>query len=159
MYLKKKKKKKDHKLLTGPFLAPRDETCQEPFPPLCLHQTFSDQQRGSVCCAGTRAEKGILCSPAPSWRRGGHRCTNPPFAWRHCKIPHQRSRWKTRLQEFLGARAVQSAGWRDAACGAAPAPAMHPVLLAQGDLLPSLGTRVSRPGVKCWRREGPRAVV
>lgn len=149
MYLKRKKK--DHKLLTGPFLALTDETCQEPFPPFCLHQTFSDQQRGSVCCAGMGTEKGLLCSLAPGWQWGGHCQTNHPFAWKRCEILHWRSHWKIPLQEeFLRARAAQRAGWRYAACRTAPSPVLHRVLLVQGFLSPALGTCVSWPGVKCW---------
>lgn len=137
MYLKRKKKrkKKDHRLLMGPFLAPTDETCQEPFPPFCLHQTFSDQQRSTVCCVGTGAEKGLLCSPAPSGQRGGHHHTNRPFAWKSCKILYQRSRWKIRLQKFFRVRAVQRAGWMHAACGTPLSPALHWVQLVHGDLL------------------------
>lgn len=118
----------------GPFLAWTDETCQESFPPFCLHQTSSDQQRGSVCCVGMGPEKGLLCCPAPKLAGGWASPSKPALAENVAKSPIRGAAGKATCS-FSGPGLCRTAGWSHTACRAAPTSALHWALFVQGDLL------------------------
>lgn len=115
------------------------------FLPSPNYQTFSSQQPGSVCSAGTVAQKGLLCSPAGS--RVVTAVQTTPLPGNVAKSTMEGAAGKAICRS---SRSCTESGLEAQCLWAALSPAPHWVLLVQKDLSPSLGTCVSCPGVKCW---------